>query len=74
MIYSFENNETGEITEEVMKLADLEQFKKDNPHLTQIITGFAGFVVSNGGKPDNVFRDILTEIKKVNPGSTINTW
>ena len=33
--YDFLNSETGEIEEHSMSWKDLDQFKEDNPHLTQ---------------------------------------
>ena len=35
--YDFENLETGCIEERIMSYTKLEQFKKDNPHLRQVI-------------------------------------
>ena len=35
--YDFENKETGEIEEHMMSYTKLDQFKKDNPHLKQVI-------------------------------------
>jgi hypothetical protein len=71
-IYTFINKQ--EIEEEHwMNISDLDQFKIDNPDLKQIIGGFGGFVAGKTGvKADEGFRDILREIKRVNPGSTID--
>ena len=35
--YDFENKETGEVEEHMMSFTKLDQFKKDNPHLKQVI-------------------------------------
>ena len=35
--YDFENKETGEIEEHIMSYTKLDEFKKDNPHLKQVI-------------------------------------
>tara|TARA_B100001113_G_scaffold269569_1_gene224303 strand:- start:646 stop:894 length:249 start_codon:yes stop_codon:yes gene_type:complete len=47
--YDFENKETGEIEEHMMKIADKEQFLKDNPHLKQVILSAPG-IDYDGGK------------------------
>jgi hypothetical protein len=57
-----------------LSVAEREQYLKDNPNVHQIFIKANGFVAGNGGKPDGVFRDMLREIKKVNPGSTIDTF
>lgn len=35
--YDFQNNKTGEVEEHVMSYTKLDEFKKDNPHLKQVI-------------------------------------
>ena len=35
--YDFENKETGEIEEHTISYTKLDEFKKDNPHLKQVI-------------------------------------
>lgn len=73
--YTFEHKKTGEQKTEVLTLSQHEQFLKDNPDWFQVIAA-AGIVGGTGdrGKPDQGFRDILREIKKANPGSTINVF
>ena len=72
-IYTFHNSKTNKEEEVWMNISELDQFIIDNPHMKQLITQFGGFVSGKTGvKSDDVFRDMLTEIKKVNPGSTID--
>ena len=47
--YDFENKETGEIEEHMMSYTKLDQFKKDNPHLKQVILSAPG-IDYDGGK------------------------
>ena len=35
--YDFENKWNGEIEEHILKISEVDQFKKDNPHLKQVI-------------------------------------
>lgn len=72
--YDYKNEETGEVTEHRMSIADMEQFEKDNPHMKKIIGApVIGDSVRLGVKktPDS-FNDILRTIKKTNAGSTID--
>lgn len=76
--YRFLNNESGEEFEEFMTISALDEYLKNNPHLTQLING-APMIHSGRGmkKPDNGFRDLLKDMKKKHSGgiskSTINT-
>jgi len=78
--YSFRNNQTGEEFDDIMPISKLDQYKIDNPHLTQLLgTPPLGDPVRLGmKKPDDTFRDLLKQIKKNNDSkrirSNINTW
>ena len=37
--YEFQNTETGETFEKILKLSEREPYLKENPHLKQIISG-----------------------------------
>ena len=37
-MYDFKNEKTGEVETHMMKIAEREQFLKDNPHLKQMIS------------------------------------
>jgi len=72
-IYQYKNEETGEVTDKLMSIADMEQFDIDNPHMKKIIHAPAiGDAMRLGvRKIDDGFNDILKTVKKNNPGSTI---
>jgi hypothetical protein len=72
-IYTFEHRETGEQKTEWMSDAERVVYLKDNPQLMQIIVNANGFIGGINQKPDDGFRDILREIKRVNPRNTIDT-
>lgn len=74
--YCFRNKQTNELTEKVMKIAELDQFLKDNPDY-EISLQPAGLVdpVRLGlAKPAEGFRDVLRNVKSKFHGSNINTW
>lgn len=67
--YNFKNNETEEITEELMSWSECEEYLKANPHLSLVILGAPsmGDPVRMGmKKADSGFRDLLKDIKKRN--------
>lgn len=77
--YRFVNNETGEEFEEFMSISALNEYVKENPHLTQLVNGAPLVASGRGmGKPDQGFRDLLKDMKKKHSQgitrSTINTF
>jgi hypothetical protein len=75
--YTFRDINTGEIEEHVMKISQLEEFKKNNTHLEMYITGSPG--LSDPArlglvKPAAGFRDLLKNMKKKHRRSTINDF
>lgn len=71
--YSFRNKETGDIHDELMKIADREQYLLDNPHLETIITSapaFAGDHITI--RKDTGFKEVLQKIHERTPGSQLN--
>ena len=73
-IYNFKNLTTGEVTEEVLSIAERDERVKD-PNIQQLISGAPS--LSYGGtrsKPDDGFRDVLKRIKSKHYKSNINTF
>jgi len=71
--YSFRNKETGETHDEIMRIADREQYLLDNPHLESIITSapaFAGDHITI--KKDTGFKEVLQRIHEKTPGSQLD--
>lgn len=68
--YDFKDEETGEITTHVMKIAELDEFKKNNPNLRQVLGATAmGDPVRLGiRKHDDGFREVLNKIADRTPG------
>jgi hypothetical protein len=71
-IYTFENTETGEVFDKMMKIAEREQFLKDNPNLKQCLSA-PNFVGGTGDrtKPPDGFKDVLQKIADKAPGSKL---
>jgi hypothetical protein len=74
--YTFLNKETNEEFDISMPISDLDDYKKNNPHLEQLLTGIRLGDPTRLGlrKPDSGFRDVLKKVKRAHRGSNINTW
>lgn len=76
--YTFRNRETQEEKTEIMSIASMEAYLKDNPEWQIMIMPLQGkardnFVASRHTNIpiDGDFRDMLKNMQKANPGSTI---
>tara|TARA_B100000085_G_scaffold125280_1_gene113947 strand:- start:59 stop:355 length:297 start_codon:yes stop_codon:yes gene_type:complete len=71
--YDFLNTETGVLEEHFMSYKDLDEFKRNNPHLLQQIT--APQIIGGHGdrvKTDAGFKEVLAKIGEGHPGSKLN--
>jgi hypothetical protein len=78
-IYTFADTtkEPEEFMELTMKIAELDQFKLDNPHLQQRIVRAPSIGDAHRLgliKPDDGFRDVLKNVKHHHKKDNINTW
>ena len=68
--YEFKDKETGETQELFMKLAEKEQFLKDNPNLEQII-GAPNFITRTDGdvlkKAGDGWKEVQDKVKATLP-------
>jgi hypothetical protein len=65
--YNFRNLETGEETEVILRISELDQYKEDNPHLQQFLTrapGGVGMVRDMYSRVPDGFNDVVKQIKK----------
>lgn len=71
-LYTFENIETGEVFDKMIKLAEREQFLKDNPNLKQQLCApsLVGGTGDRTKAPDG-FKDVLQKIADKAPGSKL---
>lgn len=74
--YTFLNTETNEEFTDFMSISNMEEFLKNNPHITQVLSAPAIADPTRLGmrKPDSGFRDVLKKVKSAHRGSTVNTW
>ena len=72
-IYTFENTKTGEVFDDMMTIAEMENYLKKNKHITQVITGL-NIVASVGNRTmrtDSGFKDVLSKIGEAHPQSAL---
>ena len=65
MIYTFKNNDTDEVFEKHMRMAEKEPYLEENPHLSLVITPskiVGGYKSGISQTPDG-FNDVLKNIK-----------
>ena len=73
--YTLEDKETGEQHDVLLSWDDLQQYKKDNPHLKQVITG--GPAITSGvGSRTNLggtggFNEMLSKVADAHPRSEL---
>lgn len=73
--YVFENKETGERFEKIMKISELDQFREDNPQVQTVIQAVAfgdPTKLSSSRKFDTGFKEVLQRIHEKTPGSQLN--
>lgn len=72
--YSFQDSNTGEVFDQMMKIAEKETFLADNPHLTQVITqapSLGDSIRLGVRKSDSGWNDLMSRIGDANPRSEI---
>ena len=70
--YTFKNNDTEEVFDRFISIADKDNFLLENPHITQIIG--APKIISGrmgGMKPSDGFNDVLRKVADQNPYSPL---
>ena len=70
-IYTFYNKKTKKEFDEMMSIAEMEEYKDKNPHIVQRITGLK--IVSGVGsmKTDSGWKENLSRIAEAHPKSAL---
>lgn len=73
--YTVRNKTTGKTTIQTMTISEMVQMLKDDPNL-DVVPGAVGKgeprLGSKNNRPSEGFKDVLRDIKRRNPGSTID--
>lgn len=79
--YEFYNKDSGVVEEHIMRIAQLDEFKKQNPHLERyhspenlpIMSDGARLSTPGTGKADSTFEKyVINRIKESVPGNTLD--
>jgi hypothetical protein len=73
-IYTFKNNETGDVWDELMSISSRSTFLEENPHITTIIEkapGLVGSRYTSGIKNDDGWNENLNRIAEAHPTSNL---
>ena len=72
-LYDFYNEKTDGMETHSMRISELDQFKIDNPHLSQRITKAPSLTRDNGlqGKMDDGWKENLARIAEAHPTSAL---
>ena len=70
-IYTFKNKKTGKEFDEMMSIAEMEEYLNKNKHITQVLKGLN--IVSGVGsiKQDGGWKDNLSRIAEAHPKSEL---
>ena len=69
--YTFHNRQTGVVEDKMMKIAEKEQYLKDNPDVEQVHTGINIVAGVGGIKSDSGWKDNLSRIADAHPNSSL---
>ena len=74
--YNFKNIETEEVFEVTMKIAELDDYKKNNPQMQQYLTKAPATVYGTqnfNAKVPDWHKDNMKEMKKIHPRGNYGT-
>ena len=75
-IYPLRNTETGEVFEKIMKIAEYEEYLKENPHIVRYFDSAPSFgdPVRLGVKkpPADFMKNVIGRMKESIPGNTLH--
>jgi hypothetical protein len=72
--YQFQDTNTGESFETVMKISEREEYLKDNPHIQPIICApslVSGVSTSRQNRVPDGFKEVLSKVAEHHPTSKV---
>lgn len=77
--YNFKDKVTGEESERILRMSELDTFKEENPNLEQVIVASSGGFIYEGGnslRVDDGFREVVarTEERLGKPINKSGKW
>lgn len=72
--YDFINKETGEITEVVLSIKDLDKYKEEHPELERYFGNQVTSAVYGSPKQSDGFKSVMQKIQKAHPGANLSRY
>jgi hypothetical protein len=72
--YDFINKETGEITEVVLSIKDLDKYKEEHPELDRYFGNQVTSAVYGNPKQSDGFKSVMQKIQKAHPGANLSRY
>jgi hypothetical protein len=71
--YSFKDTTTGEVFDKVMKIAEREEYLKENPNIESVVSApsLMSPISLRGIQPPSGFKEVLKNIHERSPGSQL---
>jgi len=75
-IYTFRNNTTGDVYDEIMSMKELDEYLDNNPQVDQVIHTASSIVHERGTnlRVTDGFRETMSKIKERNKINTIKDY
>ena len=72
--YDFINKETGEITEVMMSMHDLDKYKEDHPELERYLGNQVPKTIYGKPRQSDGFKDVMSKIQKAHPAANLSRF
>jgi len=72
--YDFINKETGEITEVVLSIKDLDKYKEEHPELDRYFGNQVTSAVYGKPKQSDGFKSVMQKIQNAHPGANLSRY
>lgn len=69
--YTFQNTDTGEVFDKILKISEKDNFLKDNPNLKSLVTGINIVAGVGSIKGDSGWKENLSRIAEAHPRSAL---
>ena len=72
--YDFIHKETGEITDHIMSMTKLDQFKEDHPELERYFGNQATDAVYGKPKQSDGFKEVMSKVQSQHPHANLSRF
>lgn len=69
--YTFQDTDTGEVFDKILKISEKDDFLKSNPNLKSLVTGINIVAGVGGMKTDSGWKENLSRIAEAHPTSAL---